>query len=664
MKQRTLFDFWTPPSKPTSSYKTTLAESARTTLEPHFIRSIPEDARYTDRLADEYTLIDRNSFARVFLQVKTILELIQTIGTETGKPIPHIIRGSAGSSLVCYLLGITHIDPILYGIELARFMNRCRTDIPDIDIDVPYNRREELYGRIAQTWPNQVARVSNHVKWSAKAAIKEVAKQHILAQEASPQQRTALKALRRKATPLERVIPTNEERQAVKKEAKPLINSFKNYSLHCGGIVVFEEEGSVPSNIILKDIHADGESLVQLTLNKDQVEDAGFIKIDVLSNRGLAQLADLCPTRPLCDYPKRDYMTERIFAKGTTLGVTFGESRGMRKIFMEMQPQNVKEIAIALALIRPAAAAEGRKQHFLDKWKHLGRQEDDPQGLLRPIVFDDDAILKVRKAIGCDAAEADRWRKAFAKGNAEARVQFRKRLQEAGHDVAIQNSIVDDLNQLIYYSFCKSHALSYAQLVWALAYWKAHHPHAFWVAALNHCHSEYRKWVHYREAKCAGLRLTREAGPYILATRHGKPALQSVAHPHEQTLLCDEETPHQAITDFKQHGYWLTDAFLPSCGVQKDSQKRLDGKEKVKFCGVIATGRTIQRDGKVCTLICIGIDNGVFYDLVIGDVARSDLFKWACVEGTGFLRDSQQTSGTIDVQTIKGRSLKSLCVRV
>lgn len=119
----------------------------------------------------------------------------------------------------------------------------------------------------------------------------------------------------------------------------------------------------------------------------------------------------------------------------------------MRKIFMEMQPRNVEEIAIALALIRPAAAAEGRKQEFLEKWKMLDRQEKG--GLMRPIVFDDDAILKVRKATGCSAAEADRWRKAFAKGNAQARVQFRQLLQQRGHERIVIDSIISDLEQLV-----------------------------------------------------------------------------------------------------------------------------------------------------------------------------------------------------------------------
>ena len=647
MRQTTLFDTWTKPNKP--SFQTQVAESAKETLEPLFVRPIPDDPRYKARLEEEYTLIDKNNFCRVFLQVKKILELIADIGRTT-KPIPHIIRGSAGSSLVCFLLGITHIDPILYGIELARFMNTARTDIPDIDIDVPYNRRDELYDCIATTWPDQVARVSNHVQWKSKSALRSVLTVALKEKEPTPEVVKALKSVRKKQFQIPALLKSDEA--ALKKAATEKVGTLRTYSKHCGGIVIFEEKGHVPAPLALKSLD---NGITQLTLNKDQVEGLGFIKIDVLSNRGLAQLAEICPGRALTSYPVRCAATERIFAKGQTLGITFGESRGMRKIFMEMQPQNVKEIAVGLALIRPAAAAEGRKQAFLDKWKLAPEQDKETEGLLRPIIFDDDAILKIRKALGCSSAEADTWRKAFAKQNKSAIFAFRKRLVEKGYTKAIQEAFIDDLDQLMYYSFCKSHALSYAQLVWALGYWKAHHPHAFWCAALNHCHSEFRKWVHYREARCSGLLLSREDPPYTVGTRGGRPAL--IATVPEQSLLIDQETPNQAVLDMKALGYWLTDDFLPGCFVKEDPQKRLDGRRKVQFRGLIATGRTVQRNGSCCTLLCIGVENGVYYDLVLGDVARSDLFRWCVVEGKGLLREGVQA---IDVDTIRGCSLTSL----
>jgi DNA polymerase III alpha subunit len=614
-------------------------ESAKEVLEPLFQRPVPENAKYLAQLEHEYELIDKNKFVRVFLQVCTILELIRQIGDETGRPILHIIRGSAGSSLICYLLGITQIDPIRHGIKLARFMNKERRDMPDIDIDVPYNRREEIYGRIADTWPGMVARISNYCTWSNKTALRESVKEVLRARG-----QVIPRALHRKRYDIQKILGDKKElisearAAATKKEG-----TLKNYSKHCGGIVIFEEQGEVPEDIFYRKLEG---RMSQIKLNKDDTEDQGYIKIDILSNRGLAQLVQICPTKALMDYPERDAATEAVLASGQNLGITFGESRGMRKLFMEMRPRNVKEVAIALALIRPAAAAEGRKQDFLDKWKH--GYVDEP--LERPIIYDDDAISKIRIALRCEDAEADSWRKAFAKGHPHVRIQFRQRMAALGYSSQIISNVIDDLSQLIYYSFCKSHAISYAQLVWALAYWKAHAPHEFWAAALNHCHSEYRKWVHYREAHAAGLQLSASPPPYKVGVRGGKPALISSAGEQQRLAAVP------AVKEFRQLGYWTSAEFLPGCGVWEDSQKRLDGKKACRFRGLIASGRTVTRDWGVCTLLCLGIDNGKTVDIRIPNETRSDLFQWAVLEGTGFL----ERGNSIDVTKIRGIALGKL----
>jgi len=644
MKQDTLDNFFQiKPSK--SLKKNKVAGSARDTLQPLFIRPIPPLYKYQIQLDEEYELIDKNNFTPVFLQVCTILELINQIGEESGKPILHVIRGSAGSSLVCFLLGITHIDPILHNIQLARFMNSRRTDIPDIDIDVPYNRREEIYGRIATTWPQQVARISNYCKWSNKTAMRETIKEVLRAKgEEIP------RALNRKYYDAQKILGGDKQLlKEVKETAEKKVGTLKNYSKHCGGIVIFEEQGKVPEELILQRIEANGKPLVQINLDKDDTEKSGFIKIDILSNRGLAQLADICPNQSLNEYVESDFRVQKMFEKGLNIGITFGESRGMRKLFMEMKPKNINDVAIALALIRPAAAAEGRKQEFLEKWKYGC---DDNDALMKPIIYDDDAIYKIRCAIGCNAAEADVWRKAFAKGNAKARVDFRIKMAEIGHKQDIINSVVEDLNQLIYYSFCKSHAFSYAQLVWALAYWKVYKPHEFWTATLNHCDSEYRKWVHFREARCSGLQLSRSEGPYKLGKRNGLPAL--ISSMGEQALLA-EPNP---ISEYKEFGYWTSELFLPGCGLWKESQQRLDGKKMYKFRGLIATGRTISRDWGVCTLICIGVDNNRYVDLVIPEEKRPELLRWAILEGYGVMTKPD----TLEIVKIQGTSLTKLKV--
>jgi error-prone DNA polymerase len=643
MKQLSLDSFVqrTTSTKPKQPPLTQTQGGAKDILEPLFIREIPEHPKYKKQLEEEYELIDKNQFAPVFLQVRTILELIRAISEETQQPILHIIRGSAGSSLVCYFLGITHIDPLLHNIQLARFMNWKRKDMPDIDIDVPYNRREEIYGRIAATWPGMVARISNYCMWSSKTALRDSIKEILRSQgEAIP------RAVNRKHFDAEKILGSKELLETAKQMTEVKKGTLKNYSKHCGGIVIFEQEGQVPEELVLQKIEAEGKPLVQINLNKDDTEKQGYIKIDLLSNRGLAQLAQICPDRPFTAYPTRDPATERIFEKGWNLGITFGESRGMRKLFMEMKPRGVNDIAVALALIRPAAAAEGRKQDFLEKWK-VGATENP---LERPIVYDDDAICKVRRALGCDAAEADTWRKAFAKGNAKARIEFRQKMAAAGHPQGIINCVVDDLNQLIYYSFCKSHAVSYAQLVWALAYWKAHRPHEFWAAALNHCHSEYRKWVHYREARCSGLLLSRSPPPYRVGMRQGQAALISSAG--EQSLL----TQIPAAKELRELGYWTAEEFLPSCGLWMDSQQRLDGKKSCRFRGLIATGRTVTREWGSCTLICLGIANREYIDLVIPDMKRSDLLRWAVLEGGGILTKP----GVVEVAKVHGVSLSKI----
>lgn len=645
-------------------YERTVMDSAASALTPVFRRPTPPDPQYTTRLHEEFELIDRNGFTRVFLQVQRIMELCKELS------IPHIIRGSAGSSLVCYLMGISHTDPIAFHMDLTRFMNHGRTDMPDIDIDVPYNRRNELYARIGATWPGQVARISNHVLYQYKSAFQEALRQ------------CAPKVKYQKGHTIEQLVTDPEVAAKVKEKLYELVGTLRTESLHCGGIVIFDKEGAVPSDLVLKD---DG-ILPQIRLNKDETEDAGFIKIDVLSNRGMAQWWEAGGGRDLLSYPTHDYAVSRIFSTGNTIGITFGESRGMRHMFKQLMPTCVEDVSIALALIRPAAAAGGRKSAYLAAFRAGITYTSD---LERPIVYDDDALARIRAVFQygdsgfassketCDSL-ADQFRKAFAKQRAGDCLRFRDlcRLQKLPEPLIKQ--IIDDLNQLQHYSFCKSHALSYAQLVWALAYEKAHNPHAFWVAALNHCNSEYRRWVHWREARHSGLRLTRGAPPYRLGIdKAGAPYM--IPAKGEQTLLIKDNTPEQIYRDMKQLGYWCAPEFFPGCykRVSVAQQRKLkiaktmlttaDPEYTVHFCGLIATGRVVRCDTDgdestdvkhSVTMLCIGYDNGKFLDLVIHG-AKGHLLGYAAVEGKGKCR-RPDSEDHIEVTSIKGVSLRTL----
>jgi len=130
--------------------------------------------------------------------------------------------------------------------------------------------------------------------------------------------------------------------EEAKEGAKILKGKTKYDSLHCGGIVIFEEEGKVPEELVLKN----DSFICQIKYDKDETEDAGFIKIDILSNRGLAQWSDCRTKESLDSYLPKDNRIKELFSSGNTIGLTFGESRGMRNIFMIMKKvwKNIKDV--------------------------------------------------------------------------------------------------------------------------------------------------------------------------------------------------------------------------------------------------------------------------------------------------------------------------------
>lgn len=357
-------------------------------LSDHFRRPVPDSEIYRQRIAEELRLVDKHDLEAMFLRVREILDLMPDVS--------HNIRGSAGSSLLCYLLEITDIDPIQWDIPITRFMHDLRPDMPDIDIDVPYTRREEWFEKIFSKYGNRVARVSNRVTKNGE---------------------------------------------------------FHHWSLHCGGIVILNS--AIPKHMLLKP--------GQLNMNKDDVEKAGFYKIDLLSSHALAQLDDVTD-RPLFEYPREDETTANVLASGNSIGIIGGESPAFRKAATTLQVKRMEDAVLATSLIRPAAA-EGKGEE-------------------KPLVFEDDVIDAIAEAVGCTPAEADVIRKAVLEGK----------------DIPLDEDLLRQVKRFRSYAFCKSHGVAYGAVVWALAWHKARNPAGFWRSTLKHANSMYRRWVHPHEA--------------------------------------------------------------------------------------------------------------------------------------------------------------------
>ncbi len=429
------------------------------TLIGRFIRELPNDKKYEDRLAEELDIIAKLGFAKHFLRVVEILNLTTDI--------PHITRGSAGSSLICWLLGISDVDPIAEHIPLSRFMNPKREDLPDIDLDFPHWKQETVMNRIFKKWAGQSARVSNYVTYKEKSARREAAK------------RLGAKGKLKRNFKFEEVVP--EFVEDAERLSNKLMGKKRCISKHCGGILIFDTK--VPKSLI------NGEN--QILLDKYETEDLEHFKIDILANRGLSQLWEIS-NKNLLDYPETDEATSELLCEGDVLGVTQAESPAMKRLFRAIKPKSRSDCVLGTALIRPVATQGRRKASFFQDWSK--------DGFENTIVFEDDAIELISEILGCDQYEADMWRRAFAKKNEEKIFQF---MNLVG-DHPKKDDVFLALRELSGFGLCRAHAINLGRLIWALAYEKAHNKENFWKSALKHCKGSYSRWVYWQEAKLAG----------------------------------------------------------------------------------------------------------------------------------------------------------------
>jgi DNA polymerase III alpha subunit len=532
-----------------------------------FVKEYPTHIDYVRRLKEEFEIIEAKGFVETYKQVWDIVQVIKRRNSLW------LLRGSGASSLVAYYMGIHDIDPIKENIPLERFLNWTREDQPDFDIDVPYDVRDTILSDVGEIYPNMVSRISNRVKYSEKTALREAIRQ------------CGYRKFVPKYFKVEKIFSDKETQQKCYQIAEELMGTQRNWSKHCGGIVIWKD--GIPEDLILKEN--------QIAVDKYDVEDNNWIKIDLLCNRGLAQLRELDPQTKLCDYPFDDKLTSELLCSGDVLGLTQSESRTMRKTILAIQPKNMYDVALALALIRPAAADGGRKASYFRDGKAM-------------FVYDEDALTFISSAVGCTLSEADRYRRGFANLRQDIIKEFKERCNN--------KSVLEELTHLRKYSFAKGHSIAYGQMVWALAYHKARNPKKFWEATLKHNQSSYKKWVHKREAIINGVQLQND----------------------------NSGTIYDQLT---KTGWWDKKEFLPDMGVETEGNQTY-------FVGLVANFRKLNRYGKSCVLMTIGVGNGKYLDLVI--TKKYPFGYYSCIEGWGIEKE-QFNSTFIEVQDFRPYNL-------
>jgi superfamily II DNA or RNA helicase len=521
-----------------------------------FVNKCENDEIYKKRLNMELDIIEKKNLFPYLIRAIEILELTNYI--------PHVTRGSCGSSLVCYLLGISNVDPIKYDINFARFLNDYRDNLPDIDLDFPHFLRDEVFLKLELNWPNQVARISNHVHWHEKSALREAIRREGYNQQIGKHDiHKFLKTL------------DNETRQKINITKTNLENTFRHYSLHCGGIVFFHD--GVPSNLIFNK-NNEKKTITQIICDKNDIAKNKNFKIDILSSRGISQLIDICGKNidfSDCPYDEKTY---KLLQSGNNIGITLAESPLMRKALLKIKPKNISDIAMCLAIIRPAAKD--------------ARLENNTIDFKTKFVYDDDAIKILSKFLNIDDDLADKFRRCISKNKWTTKLKEQYELLLENVDLDIREYITETLCNLRKYSFCKSHSYSYAQLVYKLAFQKAHNPKAFWRATLKHTNSSYRKWVHLYEARLAGIDVSS-----IINNKNDCSIYAKSRHANFFKLTKEQQ--------LKKYGYWnMTSKIMyPNCYFYEKEDNVF------YFGGLIASHRILgysNKKTKIVSSICVG----------------------------------------------------------
>ncbi len=483
------------------------------------------------RIHDELAVIQSKGFAHSFLVVEEIVrQAPRTCG-----------RGSAAASIVSYCLGITHVDPIRHHLFFERFLNVGRHDPPDIDIDFPWDERDRILDFVfAHYGADRVAMVANHNTLALRAAIREVAKVHgIPSDEISrivPQLFRYLdfhqvhdtisltKGLRaicqsqRWADPWPEVLLL-----AVRVQGR-----FQRLGLHCGGVVIVPDEirRYVPVQVAAK-----GIPMIQW--EKDQTEDAGLLKLDLLGNRSLAVIRDAIEaiarnTGHRLDYatwdPLSDGPTQNLIRRGDTIGCFYIESPATRLLLKKLwtgMPGARQEVAdlfeylvIVSSLVRPAAnryIREFVRRAHGHSYQPLHPQLEDVLKETHGIMVYQEDVTKVAMVLaGFSIEDADQLRKVLTKKHKERQLQdykaqFFREAQARGVSPMITNRIWDMIMSFAGYSFCKPHSASYAQVSFKSAYLRAHYPAEFMAAVISNQGGFYSAFAYLSEARRMGL---------------------------------------------------------------------------------------------------------------------------------------------------------------
>lgn len=451
--------------------------------------------KYYDRLNYELNVINEMGFSDYFLIVYDYVKYAKKNNIFVGPG-----RGSAPASLVAYSLGITEIDPLYYNLLFERFLNKERLSMPDIDIDFPDDRRDEVIRYVGKKYgKNRVAHILTFGTFKIRQAINDCARvfklndvktkeiyKHLQAVNTyKVYDNPSLKTLIEASSDLQLLMNNYEDINKVLTIACKIQDIPRNISTHAAGIVItkFDLVNYTPLVEGLDEIY-------QTQYEAKDLEALGLLKMDFL---GLKNLTNIAKTIELIrkDIPdftlpknENDYDTYKMMREGDLTGVFQLESAGMRKVIMQLKTSTFDDITHALALYRPGPMdiiPSFIRRKFNEEKVEYPHKDLEPilKETYGMIVYQDQIMLIACKFAGYTLGRADILRRAVSKKKKEVleqeRINFVESSVNRGYSSDTANMIYDYIVKFADYGFNKAHSVAYAKIAYLTAYLKCHY---------------------------------------------------------------------------------------------------------------------------------------------------------------------------------------------
>jgi error-prone DNA polymerase len=477
--------------------------------------------RVRERLDEELALIERLGLAGFFLLHWEVLELAADCAREVrGDDSPrHVLppgrgRGSSVGSLVCYLTGLSHVDPVANDLSLGRFLNDEMHGVPDIDLDFSRDIREKLIVRVTERYGREhAALVASFATYRSRGAIRDVGKALGLPQAELERLARVTEGwnARRVAEEL-RLLPDAERKllsprwRAFVECCAEIAGLPRHVSQHPGGMVICSRP--LVELVPVQPAAMEGRQLCQW--DKDSCSDAGFLKIDLLG-LGMLSAVEECVSEiarvhgePI-DLSRISHVDPAVYddiQRADTVGTFQIESRAQMQSLLRTRPENLDDLTVQVALVRPGPI-QGKAVHpYIDNRERLRADPsyqptyDHPllEEALRftygAIVFQDQVLDVAMALAGFSVGEAEGLRRAMSRKRSEAALEaFRERFvagaERNGVSTETANAVYDKLVGFSGFGFPKSHAAAFGLLAYQSAWLRHYYPAEFLCSLLN-----------------------------------------------------------------------------------------------------------------------------------------------------------------------------------